>query len=141
MAKPCFSMSRAKIVRLVSCGLGALSLVLAPIADAMASTTRIKDIVSVEGVRDNMLVGYGLVVGLNGTGDTLTNIPFTEQSLVGMLERLGVNVRGTQLRTKDVAAVMVTATLPPFSGQGTRLDVTIGALGDAKSLQGGTLLV
>jgi flagellar P-ring protein precursor FlgI len=78
---------------------------------------------------------------LNGTGDTLTNIPFTEQSLVGMLERLGVNVRGTQLRTKDVAAVMVTATLPPFSGQGTRIDVTIGALGDAKSLQGGTLLV
>lgn len=117
----------------------ALALALAPLSGA--SATRIKDVVSVEGVRDNMLVGYGLVVGLNGTGDTLTNIPFTEQSLVGMLERLGVNVRGAQLRTKDVAAVMVTATLPPFAGQGTRIDVTIGALGDSKSLQGGTLLV
>jgi len=146
MAKPIIPafrtwIPRIRFIRLVSCGLGALSLILAPVVDAAASMTRIKDIVSVEGVRDNMLVGYGLVVGLNGTGDTLTNIPFTEQSLVGMLERLGVNVRGSQLRTKDVAAVMVTATLPPFAGQGTRIDVSIGSLGDAKSLQGGTLLV
>ena len=130
-----------RTLRFISCGLAALALAAAPVVDALASTTRIKDIVSVEGVRDNMLVGYGLVVGLNGSGDTLTNIPFTEQSLVGMLERLGVNVRGAQLRTKDVAAVMVTATLPPFAGQGTRIDATIAALGDAKSLQGGTLLV
>lgn len=106
-----------------------------------AATTRIKDVVDVEGVRQNMLVGYGLVVGLNGAGDSLRNAPFTEQSLLGMLERLGVNVRGEQLRTKNVAAVMVTATLPAFATQGTRVDVTVASLGDAKSLEGGTLLV
>ena len=102
---------------------------------------RIKDITNIEGVRDNMLVGYGLVVGLNGTGDSLSNSPFTEKSLVGMLERLGINTRGDSLKTKNVAAVMVTATLPPFSGQGSRIDVTVSTLGDAKSLQGGMLLV
>ena len=106
-----------------------------------AAATRIKDIVDFEGVRDNMLVGYGLVVGLNGTGDSLRNSPFTEQSLIGMLERLGVNVRNANLNTKNIAAVMVTATLPPFANQGSRIDVTISAMGDAKSLQGGTLLV
>jgi flagellar P-ring protein precursor FlgI len=88
-----------------------------------------------------MLVGYGLVVGLNGTGDTLGNSPFTKQSILGMLDRLGVNVRDEKLNTKNIAAVMVTATLPPFIKQGARIDVTISALGDAKSLQGGTLLV
>jgi len=103
--------------------------------------SRIKDLASVEGVRENQLVGYGLVVGLNGTGDTLNNAPFTKQSLTAMLERLGVNTRGTNLRTANVAAVMVTANLPPFASQGTRMDVTVSALGDAKSLQGGTLLV
>jgi flagellar P-ring protein FlgI len=103
--------------------------------------SRIKDLAGVEGVRQNQLVGYGLVVGLNGTGDTLNNTPFTKQSLQAMLERLGVNTRGTTLRTANVAAVMVTANLPAFSTQGTRLDVTVSALGDAKSLQGGTLLV
>ena len=92
-------------------------------------------------MRQNQLVGYGLVVGLNGTGDTLNNAPFTKQSLQAMLERLGVNTRGANLRTANVAAVMVTANLPAFSTQGTRLDVTVSALGDAKSLQGGTLLV
>ncbi|TVQ82074.1 MAG: flagellar basal body P-ring protein FlgI [Micavibrio sp.] len=106
-----------------------------------AGATRIKDIVEFEGVRDNMLVGYGLVVGLNGTGDSLRNSPFTEQSLIGMLERLGVNIRNANLNTKNIAAVMVTATLPPFAAQGSRIDVSISALGDAKSLQGGTLLV
>ncbi|HTK84690.1 MAG TPA: flagellar basal body P-ring protein FlgI, partial [Patescibacteria group bacterium] len=110
-------------------------------APASANTTRIKDIVDIEGVRDNMLIGYGLVVGLNGTGDSLNNSPFTEQSLIAMLERLGVNTRGQNLNTGNVAAVMVTATLRPFSNQGTRIDVTVSALGDAKSLQGGTLLV
>lgn len=105
------------------------------------AAVRIKDIIDVEGVRDNMLIGYGLVVGLNGTGDSLNNSPFTEQSLTGMLERMGVNTRGTNLRTKNVAAVMVTATLPPFSAQGTRIDVTVSAMGDAKSLLGGSLLV
>lgn len=115
--------------------------ILALAAPAVAAETRIKDIVDFEGVRDNMLVGYGLVVGLNGTGDSLTNAPFTQQSLYGMLERLGVNVRGIDLKTKNVAAVMVTATLPPFATQGSRIDVNTSALGDAKDLMGGTLLV
>ena len=104
------------------------------------ATSRIKDLANFEGVRQNQLIGYGLVVGLNGTGDTLNNIPFTKQSLQAMLERLGVNIRGAQIRTGNVAAVMVTANLPPFGTQGTRIDVTVSALGDSKSLQGGTLL-
>lgn len=108
---------------------------------AYAKTSRIKDIVNIEGVRDNQLIGYGLVVGLNGTGDSLGNSPFTEQSLIAMLERLGVSVRGENLNTGNVAAVMVTATLPPFTNQGSHIDVSISALGDADSLQGGTLLV
>jgi flagellar P-ring protein FlgI len=105
------------------------------------AASRIKDLANIEGVRQNQLIGYGLVVGLNGTGDTLNNIPFTKQSLQAMLERLGVNIRGQALRTGNVAAVMVTANLPAFGTQGTRLDVTVSALGDSKSLQGGTLLV
>jgi len=107
----------------------------------VSSTSRIKDLANIEGVRQNQLIGYGLVVGLNGTGDTLNNIPFTRQSLQAMLERLGVNIRGQTIRTGNVAAVMVTANLPAFGTQGTRIDVTVSALGDAKSLQGGTLLV
>jgi flagellar P-ring protein precursor FlgI len=105
------------------------------------ATSRIKDLANIEGVRQNQLIGYGLVVGLNGTGDTLNNIPFTRQSLQAMLERLGVNVRGQTLRTGNVAAVMVTANLPAFATQGTRIDITVSSLGDAKSLQGGMLLV
>jgi flagellar P-ring protein precursor FlgI len=104
--------------------------------------SRIKDIADFEGIRDNMLVGYGLVVGLDGTGDSLTNSPFTRQSLQAMLERFGVNIRdANNFRTANLAAVMVTATLPPFARHGSRLDVTISTMGDAKSLQGGTLLV
>jgi flagellar P-ring protein precursor FlgI len=103
--------------------------------------SRVKDLVDVEGVRDNMLVGYGLVVGLNGTGDSLRNAPFTQLSIQTMLERMGVNTRGAQMQTKNTAAVMVTANLPAFSGQGSHMDVSVSALGDAKSLQGGTLLV
>src|SRR5712691_915205 len=114
--------------------------VLASMAPA-AATSRIKDLANFEGVRQNQLIGYGLVVGLNGTGDTLNNIPFTKQSIQAMLERMGVNIRGAQIRTGNVAAVMVTANLPPFGTQGTRIDVTVSSLGDAKSLQGGTLLV
>lgn len=102
---------------------------------------RIKDLVDFEGIRENQLVGYGLVVGLNGTGDSLRNAPFTQQSLQAMLERLGVNTRDTNLNTANVAAVMVTGNLPPFSTQGTRMDVSVSALGDAESLQGGMLLV
>src|ERR1700712_2949847 len=105
------------------------------------ATSRIKDLANIEGVRQNQLIGYGLVVGLNGTGDTLNNIPFTKQSLTAMLERLGVNIRGQTLRTGNVAAVIVTANLPAFGTQGTRIDITVSALGDSKSLQGGTLLV
>ncbi|MCC7305726.1 MAG: flagellar basal body P-ring protein FlgI [Alphaproteobacteria bacterium] len=115
--------------------------ILAGFSPAHARTSRIKDIVNVEGVRENQLVGYGLVVGLNGTGDSLGNSPFTEQSLMAMLERLGISVRGQNMNTGNVAAVMVTATLPPFTNQGSHIDVNIASLGDAKSLQGGTLLV
>jgi len=106
-----------------------------------AAQTRVKDLVNFDGVRRNQLIGYGLVVGLNGTGDRLTNAPFTEQSLKGMLERLGINTREEVLRTRNAAAVMVTAFLPPFARQGATTDVTVSALGDASSLQGGTLLV
>ncbi len=106
-----------------------------------SALSRVKDLASIEGVRQNQLVGYGIVVGLNGTGDTLNNIPFTKQSLQAMLERLGVNTRGATMRTQNLAAVMVTASLPPFGTQGNRIDVTVSSLGDAKSLQGGTLLV
>ena len=104
---------------------------------------RIKDIADVEGVRSNQLIGYGLVVGLNGTGDKLDSAIFTRESLVGMLERLGVNTRDqvSKLATKNVAAVMVTAELPAFARGGSRIDVTVSALGDASNLTGGTLLV
>jgi hypothetical protein len=114
--------------------LGVMLLILEPCHAAHAAS-RLKDVVDFEGVRDNMLVGYGLVVGLNGTGDTLTNAPFTTRSLIGMLERLGINISSDTMKTKNVAAVMVTATLPPFSAQGAHIDVTVGTMGDAKSLQ------
>jgi flagellar P-ring protein FlgI len=124
-------------------GLVAIScaMILAPVGEAFAAAARIKDIVDFEGVRENQLVGYGLVVGLNGTGDSLNNSPFTKQSLQSMLERLGVNTAGENVRTANVAAVMVTANLPPFATQGSRMDVSVAALGDSDSLQGGTLLV
>lgn len=121
--------------------LALVCLVILLVQNAYAKTSRIKDIVDIEGVRENQLVGYGLVVGLNGSGDSLANAPFTQQSLVAMLERLGVSVRGQNLNTGNVAAVMVTATLPPFTNQGGRIDVTVSTMGDATSLQGGTLLV
>jgi flagellar P-ring protein precursor FlgI len=103
--------------------------------------SRIKDIAAFEGVRDNLLVGYGLVVGLNGTGDDLGSAPFTRESLIGMLQRLGINARDANLDTANVAAVMVTANLPPFARHGSRIDITVSALGDSDSLLGGTLLV
>jgi flagellar P-ring protein precursor FlgI len=114
----------------------------APIATPNAwAGPRIKDVADFEGVRENQLVGYGLVVGLAGTGDSLRNSPFTRQSLASMLERLGVNASNGNLNTRNVAAVMVTANLPPFASQGSRIDVTVSALGDARSLAGGQLLV
>ncbi|MEL6062900.1 MULTISPECIES: flagellar basal body P-ring protein FlgI [unclassified Methylobacterium] len=133
--RPAFSLLRSLP------GLLAGALLLAALSGPALALSRVKDLASIEGVRQNQLVGYGIVVGLNGTGDTLNNIPFTKQSLQAMLERLGVNTRGATMRTQNLAAVMVTANLPPFAAQGTRIDVTVSSLGDAKSLQGGTLLV
>lgn len=110
-------------------------------SQAVAGPVRLKDLVEFDGVRGNDLVGYGLVVGLNGTGDGLRNSPFTEEILTSLLERLGVNVTGEEFRPKNVAAVFVTATLPPFARAGGRIDVTVSAIGDAKSLLGGTLVM
>ena len=126
--------------RLAALVLGALMIVqLLPLGAASAAS-RIKDITDFEGVRDNQLIGYGLVVGINRTGDKLTNSPFTQQSIVGMLERLGVNISGLTLNTTNIAAVMVTASLPAFIRHGSRIDVTVSALGDTSSLLGGTLI-
>lgn len=108
---------------------------------AVANPIRIKDLVDFDGVRGNDLVGYGLVVGLDGTGDGLRNAPFTEDIMTNILERLGVNVTGEQFRPKNVAAVIVTATLPPFARSGSQIDITVSAIGDAKSLLGGTLVM
>jgi flagellar P-ring protein precursor FlgI len=105
------------------------------------AAVRIKDIANLKGVRDNQIIGYGLVIGLKGTGDTLRNAPFTEQSLQSMLDNMGINIRGTSLRTRNVAAVVVTADLPPFAAGGSRMDVALSSLGDASSLMGGTLLM
>lgn len=105
-----------------------------------AASSRIKDIADFEGVRENQLVGYGLVVGLNGTGDNIKSINFAKESLISMLDQLGINARDGQLKSKNMAAVMVTASLPPFARQGSRIDVMVSAMGDAKSLQGGTLI-
>jgi flagellar P-ring protein precursor FlgI len=110
-------------------------------ASAAAAPVRIKDLVEFDGVRGNDLVGYGLVVGLNGTGDGVRNAPYTEEIMANLLERLGVNVTGEAIRPKNVAAVFVTATLPPFARAGSQIDVTVSAIGDAKSLLGGTLIM
>lgn len=141
LKRPVFRKLRQTLQEMARLGMIALALSALSMAAAHASTSRIKDIVQFEGVRDNLLIGYGLVVGLNGTGDTINNSPFTQQSLIGMLERLGVNVRDANFKTENVAAVMVTATLPPFSTQGSRIDINISSLGNARDLRGGTLLV
>ncbi len=106
-----------------------------------AAPARIKDLVDLDGVRGNDLLGYGLVVGLNNSGDSLRNSPFTEDAIVNILERLGVNVTGEQIRARNVAAVLVTAALPPFARAGSQIDVTVSAIGDARSLMGGTLVM
>jgi flagellar P-ring protein FlgI len=133
------------IRRAVQCLAGPLMLAMVAMlaCTGARAQVRIKDIADVEGVRSNQLVGYGLAVGLNGTGDKLSNAVFTKQSLVGMLERLGVNTRDLEstMDTKNVAAVMVTANLPPFARSGSRIDVSVSALGDATNIGGGTLLV
>jgi len=122
------------------------SLLLALLIAALPMQTqaeRIKDLADIEGVRGNALVGYGLVVGLNGTGDSSTSSPFTVSSITALLERLGVNVRAdiSKMKPKNIAAVMVTAELPAFARPGAQIDVTVSSIGDAKSLRGGTLLV
>jgi flagellar P-ring protein precursor FlgI len=130
-----------RLFRTIAATILSAALIATPLTPVQAAPARIKDIVDMEGIRENQLVGYGLVVGLNGTGDSLNNSPFTKQSLQSMLERLGVNTQGENVRTANVAAVMVTANLPPFATQGSRMDVSVAALGDSDSLQGGTLLV
>lgn len=115
--------------------------VLTGVTAGARAMTRIKDMTTVQGVRPNQLVGYGLVVGLNGTGDSLRNAPFTAQSLQSMLDQMGVNVRNANARTRNVAAVMITAELPPYAGRGSRIDVTVSSLGDASSLAGGSLIM
>ncbi|MCC7046952.1 MAG: flagellar basal body P-ring protein FlgI [Alphaproteobacteria bacterium] len=129
-----------RVLGIAGLGFLAAALCVAPPHPAGAQS-RIKDVAEFESVRANMLIGYGLVVGLNGTGDKLENSIFTRESLIGMLERLGVNARSEALKTKNVAAVMVTATLPAFTRQGNRIDVSVSTMGDATSLLGGTLLV
>ncbi|WP_370316045.1 flagellar basal body P-ring protein FlgI [Sagittula sp.] len=122
--------------------LASLFMIVAAMAlPAAAQSVRIKDLVEVDGVRSNDLVGYGLVVGLNGTGDGLRNSPFTEEIMTNILERLGLNVTGEQFRPRNVAAVLVTGRLPPFARTGGQVDVTVSAIGDAKSLLGGTLIM
>jgi flagellar P-ring protein precursor FlgI len=105
-----------------------------------APGARLKDLAAIEGVRDNQLVGYGIVVGLAGTGDRRQTI-FSAQSLANLLERMGVQVSGAALRVNNTASVMVTATLPPFAQSGGRIDVTVASMGDASNLQGGLLLM
>ncbi len=117
-----------------------LHLITLLVVAAPLSAARLKDLVSIEGVRENQLIGYGLVVGLNGTGDRQQTV-FSTQSLSSLLTRMGVNVAPDQLRVNNVAAVMATATLPPFATPGMRLDVTVSSIGDAASLRGGTLLL
>ena len=107
-----------------------------------AHAERIKDIASIQGVRVNQLVGYGLVVGLDGTGDQTTQTPFTTQSIANMLTQMGVNLPpGINMQLKNVAAVMVTADLPPFAQAGQGIDITVSSIGNAKSLRGGTLVL
>src|ERR1043166_956841 len=118
----------------------ALSLLVALAAPAAAPPSRLKDLVAIEGVRDNQLIGYGLVVGLAGTGDRRQTL-FSAQSLTNLLERMGVTVPATAIRVTNTAAVLVTATLPPFAQPGMRIDSTVAAIGDAANLQGGILVL
>lgn len=126
---------------MLKCAITLLMISLTWTSSVAAQSVRIKDLVEVDGVRSNDLVGYGLVVGLNGTGDGLRNSPFTEEIMQNILERLGVNVTGEQFRPRNVAAVLVTGRLPAFARAGGQIDVTVSAIGDASSLLGGTLIM
>ncbi|MDX3926381.1 MAG: flagellar basal body P-ring protein FlgI [Shinella sp.] len=125
----------------ILCRLIGLLACFALVAGPALPAARIKDVASLQAGRDNQLIGYGLVVGLQGTGDSLRSAPFTDQSMRAMLENLGISTQGGQSRTRNVAAVLVTATLPPFASPGSRMDVTVGSLGDATSLRGGSLVM
>src|SRR4051794_40320432 len=107
---------------------------------SLPGAVRLKELVSIEGVRDNQLIGYGLVVGLNGTGDRRQTV-FSAQSLTNLLQQMGVAVNPNTIRVNNTAAVMVTANLPPFAQPGTRIDVTAAAIGDSSNLQGGLLVL
>lgn len=127
---------------LVVVGIIVGSVVLSLLLAQPAQAERLRDLASIAGVRQNQLIGYGIVVGLDGSGDQTTQTPFTVQSVLSMLQQLGVNLpQGTQLQLKNVAAVMVTSSLPPFSQPGQTLDITVSSMGNAKSLRGGTLLM
>jgi flagellar P-ring protein precursor FlgI len=147
--KTCFDVPRAAYMpslssltdRIWFVAIHVLMLALLLTAGTAHATSRVKDVAGFEGVRDNVLVGYGLVVGLQGTGDDLKKIGATKQSLLGMLERLGINTRDDRLETDNVAAVIVTATLPGFARKGARIDLNVSSLGNAESLQGGSLAV
>lgn len=128
------------MTRLAKLIIAFITLVVTVGSASYAAPSRIKDITNYEGIRENQLIGYGLVAGLNGSGDTVQNAPFTEQSIEAMLERLGVNVRDVVMRPLNTAAVMVTANLPAFARQGTRIDVSVSSIGDARELRGGTLI-
>lgn len=130
-----------KIVSRIFIALTALSMCMAHVTPAFALTSRIKDIASLQAGRDNQLIGYGLVVGLQGTGDGFRASPFTEQSMRAMLQNLGISTQGGESNAKNTAAVMVTANLPPFASPGSRIDVSVSSLGDATSLRGGTLVM
>ena len=125
-----------KLMRIVAIS---IALCCALIVPRMGECARLKDIADIEGVRGNQLLGYGLVVGLNGTGDG--KLDFTQKSISNMLEKMGIRVNPVDIKVKNVAAVMVTATLPAFSRPGSKIDVAVSSMGDAKSLQGGTLLL
>jgi flagellar P-ring protein precursor FlgI len=129
-----------KLLKYIFINLILIQLFVPAVSISALFSARIKDIVDVEGVRENILMGYGLVVGLNGTGDNLNNVDFTKKGLIDVLNRLGVNSKGSDLKTKNVAAVTVTATLPAFARYGNKIDVNVSTIGDAKSLQGGTLI-
>jgi flagellar P-ring protein precursor FlgI len=129
-------------MRILATALSLFSLcVLALYPAAASANVKIKDIVDIEGVRGNDLVGYGLVIGLDGTGDTIRNSPYTEEALSNLLERLGVNIQGSDFRPNNVAAVLVTASLRPFARVGSKIDINVSSIGDAKSLAGGTLVM
>ncbi|NYT35521.1 flagellar basal body P-ring protein FlgI [Pusillimonas soli] len=137
MSKPLFSSDRGLAIRRVLLFMAIFVLAWSP-----ALAERVKDIASIQGVRENQLIGYGLVVGLDGSGDQVRQSPFTQQSLTNMLSQLGVTIpQGSNMQVKNVAAVIVTATLPAFARPGQSVDVVVSSMGNAKSLRGGTLLM